>query len=50
MINLFDSIVQSHRREVAASLKAGAFDEWDVKQVETMSGKNRAFCGVKLIV
>lgn len=38
MINLIDSIVQSHRREVAASLKAGAgaFDEWDEKQVKTI--------------
>ena len=38
MQRIFDAIIDRHRREVAASLKAGAFDDWDVKQVGTMFG------------
>ena len=38
MQQIFDAIIDRHRREVAASLKAGAFDDWDVKQVGTMFG------------
>ena len=36
MQQIFDAIIDRHRREVAASLKAGggAFDDWDVKQVD----------------
>lgn len=40
MQQIFDAIIDRHRREVAASLKAGAgaFDDWDVKQVGTIFG------------